>query len=422
MKKFIIFVSILMVSILISFFLFRWYTSNNHIEWSDEQFELANTIELDIPKYNGTSGSWWGHNQSKLGSYNQLIFLIDYDNSNLDNGNSSISNPFECTLRFIDNYEITDFDTVSCNSPGSVLTDELNDKVYFIFTEPSGPGNNGGFGWTGESETVMYEYDIDDTNLSLNMKHIVTPSRSDGKIRQGVTIDDSGNIAIAFGNYSGFIELYLYDYEDRTWSNSSVLSNNDNDTLMYCNVQMLDLDNVYMLCQQDTARDGHVYYQYVKFFTYIENVWGEKMIADYRTHELASEEDILVINSDLYLEGSNVHILTTAQRFYEVKHIVFDGSAYVDLDTSLIDESSSNSKIIELNDHLYYVSHRSYLGIPSIEVISIDDGESLYLLSGVIDYHYIYPITTSSDELALLIYPDSNEGKGIIYSIKEIVE
>ncbi len=378
---------------------------------------LSNTISMDTPKYNDTGGSWWGHNQQKLANIEDVVFYVDYDNSNLDFGNSSVDNPFVCNFMYLVENVKTEFDEQPCNSPGNILADAIHNKVYYIIVEPTGPAATGGFGWTGESTTVMYEYDFSPSNNNLDFveKHIVTPSISDGKIRQGTTIDDFGNIAIAYGSYSYNIELYLYNFETQIWSHEQVLSNNDNDTLMYCHVVMKDLDHVYILAHQDTAREGDVYYQYVKFFAFEDDAWTSKMIVDYRTHELAEESSTLVLNSDLYLDGDNIHILANATEFMEVTYYVYDGENYSLIEAKGLPKSVDNIKLESFDSVLYFITYSDDFQ-PTMKMINVETGETVYSVTGVSRNRYIYPLKITEEQFLLLIYPDQNE-LGNLYTI-----
>ena len=417
-KTIIIFFSVILV-ILVVLFITRTYISNSVVEWNNDEFGIVETVEMPSTQYNGVSGSWWGHNQYKLASLESTLFFIEYDNSALDNGNSSIDNPFTCRLKYLLDSTKVSIDDVPCNSPGIVLTDEGNHKVYFVIVEPTGPAATGGYGWTGESTTFVYEYDFNvlEHEALLVEKHIVTPSVSDGKIRQGATIDGSGNLAIAYGTYEGYIELYTFEYQTRVWSNNRVLSNEDNDSLMYCNVQMLDIENVYVLCQQDTAKDGHVYYQYVKFFAYKNGIWDEKMIADYREHSLAQIEDTLVINSDLYVIDNQVHIITTAQNFYEILHVVYEDDEYTYLETDRLPETTRNIKLVTIEDELYYIVFLSKYTVNAIDIYQVDSLNIVFSVTGVSNNHYFYPYVTKEDTLYILLYSNENE-PGHLYKLK----
>lgn len=413
MKKFI-FISGSFVLIFGFLFLgFKLYLKSNTIIWDETDFVYSEEIVMTTPKYNDTSGAWWGHNQYKLASINESIYFIEYDNSALDLSNSSSDNPFTCTITSIVEGIKTELDSVPCNSPGIILADVTNNKLYAIIVEPTGPASTGGFGWTGESTTFMYEYDVNTItyNITLVEKHQVTPSISDGKIRQGADIDELGNVAIAYGDYSGYIQLYVFNFQTRVWMHYNYLSNSDNDTLMYCNVQIKNTNNVYILCQQDTAINGRVLYQYVKFFAFEENVWSEKMIADYRNHERAESEDTLVLNSDLVLIEEDIHIITTAQNFIEVTHLVYRDNEYETIDMSKLPPSTENIKLIVFDDTTYYVIYYKKLSTCTIDIVNVDNFESVFSISGVPNKHYIYPHVTNQNEILILVYPnDDNDG------------
>lgn len=421
MKKMFLIIIALVGIVLGAFTGFRAYAKNNTIVLKSSGYEYINDYVMETPKFNEVSGSWWGHNQYKLASIGQTLFYIEYDNSALEFGNSSSDNPFTCSFKIINDEETNEIDKEPCNSPGIVLSDETNNRIYFILVEPTGAANNGGYGWTGISTTFMYEYSYnqDTFETSFVTKHQVTESLSDGKIRQGADIDEDGNIAIAYGDYSGYIQLYIFNYVTREWVHSSHLSNPDNDTLMYCNTQIIDLDNVYVLCQQDTAKNGRVLYQYVKFFTYEENVWKDKMIVDYRHHELADQEDTLVMNSDLLVIDNKVHIVTTAQNFHEIIHLVYDNGTYSSMDTTVLPSNTENIKLVEYDNEWYYVIYRRKYTIRAIDIFSSVSQDTVFSMIGVPNKQYIYPIAVNNNKLYLLMYPNNNES-GVLFELKHL--
>jgi len=404
---FILFLGILVLFTLVSF----------NIELNKDGFELDHTISRDYSPYD-SNGSDWGHNQTKLASLNNLIFTFNYDNSNLANGNSSDLNPYSCEFVYIKDDIEYSIDSKPCNRPGNVLTDIVNNKVYYILSEPTGYAHNGGYDFTNEAVTKMYEYSYSPSSDSLTLieEHIVTPSTSDGKIRQGVAIDSFGNIVIAYGSYDGYMNIYTFDLENRIWAHQSFLSNDTNDSLMYASVAMKDLNHIYILAEQDTSNEDGIFYQYVKFFAIEDgNILGT-IIADYRNHELADKYDTLVRNADIEIFNDEVHMMAVATKFFEVTYYIYADSTLALQDTSYMSKDTKNAKFFIQDDEIYITTMGKKLGflLPTFNIYSTSSQSKVYSLSSLLYNNYFY-IDATNDELHLLIYSNS---KGLLYYIK----
>lgn len=387
------------------------------IQTNRDLFELSSTHEMITSEYN-SNGSFWGHNQSKLASIGEVIFTFHYDNQNLVNGNSSDTNPYYSYFIMIVDGEEVQFDFGTCNRPGNVITDELNNKVYYILSEPAGPASDGGNDYSSYSQTVMYEYDFDPNTLDtlLVEKHIVTPVTSDGKIRQGVAIDDFGNIAIAYGTYDGYIVIYTYDYSFRIFEEYRYLSNTDFDSLMYCNVDILDLNHVYVLAEQDTSRDGHTFYQYVMFFALENNIWFSQMVVDYRNSDLAQKYDKMVINCDLMIVEGVVHMGAASSKANEVTYLTYENGGINIQDTSYFPRGTANFQFIEVDGELYVatMSFISQIFLPTFSILSVNEQKIVYKIVSVMNNRYFYLDVMDDRIINLLIY---GINKGKLYSI-----
>lgn len=387
-----------------------------NIQLNKDGFELDHKISREPSTYD-SNGSWWGHNQTKLASLNNLIFTFNYDNSNLSNGNSSDQNPYFCEFVYIKDDVEHIIDSKPCNRPGNVLTDTINNKVYYILSEPTGYASNGGKDHTNIAITKMYEYNYSPSSnqLTLIETHSVTPSVSDGKIRQGVAMDESGNIVIAYGTYDGYMNVYTFDLTNRVWNHQSFLSNDTNDSLMYASVAMIDLDHIYILAEQDTSNDDGTFYQYVKFFAIEnDNVTGT-IIADYRYHELAERHDKLVINGDIEIFNGQVHMLAVATMFFEVTYYIYSDNVFTLQDTSYMNKSTKNAKFFIQNDELYISSMSLTFSIlfPTFNIYDTTLKTKVYTITSVVLNNYFY-IDATDDALHLLIYSKS---KGSLYYI-----
>ena len=389
-----------------------------NIELKKDGFELDHKISRAPSPYD-SNGSDWGHNQTKLASLNNLIFTFNYDNSNLANGNSSDQNPYTCEFVYIKDDIEHIIDSKPCNRPGNVLTDTVNSKVYYILSEPTGPAyDSSGEDFTNFATTKMYEYSYAPSTdlLTLIEEHSVTPSTSDGKIRQGVAIDPFGNIVIAYGSYDGYMNIYTFDLELRAWDYLSFLSNDTFDSLMYASVAMKDLDHIYILAEQDTSNDDGVFYQYVKFFAIEDGNITGTIIADYRNHELADKYEKMVRNADIEIYNGEVHMIAVASKFFEVTYYVYSDNTFTIQDTSYMNKDIKNAKFFIQDNELYISSMSLKFGalIPTFNIYDVANQTKIYTLSSTILNNYFY-IASTETELYLLLYSRS---KGSLYYIK----
>lgn len=373
---------------------------------SGDAFELNHVVSMEASEYS-KNGSDWGHNQNKLASIGDVIFTFNFDNSNFENGNSSVDNPYYCEFVYVNEYEQTKFDEQTCNRPGNVLSDEERNKVYYILSVPTGPANEGGEDYSGVARTVMFEYDFDPILLELVLYevHDVTNDASDGKIRQGVDIDEVGNLIIAYGRYDSWMNVFTFDVENRVWQQYEIQTNNEGHSLMYSIPTMKDLEHFYVLSVQDVCNDDGCFYQYVKFFAYESGVWRDEMIVDYRDTELAETEEKIVLNSDCYYYDWQVHILTTAYKLSEVKYYIYEDGVFTERDTSFLSSGTSNLKFIEYNDTLMLTAIRIKLHLfaPRFEVYSLDSLERVFSISFVINNRYFY-VNGLENGMQLLMY------------------
>jgi len=415
LKVFLIIIIIL--ATIIGVFLSAAFLTLN-IEINKDKFELSAKKDMPVSEYD-KNGSDWGHNQSKLASIGDVIFTFHFDNSNLANGNSSDTNPYYVNFIMIVDKEEYQFGIGNANRPGNVLADEVNNKVYYILSEPAGPASNDGYDFSSFSQTVMYEYDfnVDTLEIILNEKHIVTPVSSDGKIRQGVDMDDSGNIAIAYGKYGGEMIIYTYNYSLRTFSEYTYQSNNDGDNLMYCNVAMLDLDHIYILAEQDTSIEDQTFYQYVMFFALEEGVWSSEIIVDYRDSDLADKHSEIVINSDIEIFDGVVHMAATSQLAKEVTYYTYELGELIEQDTDYLPKGTGNIKFIEIDGELFIATMSFTLRafLPTFSITSVSEENIVYKMILVVNNRYFYVDVLNDNSVTLLIYSNS---KGRLYTLE----
>ncbi|MCK7485159.1 MAG: hypothetical protein MZU97_06090 [Bacillus subtilis] len=232
----------------------------------------------------------------------------------------------------------------------------------------------------------------------------VDPPSSIGKIRQSVAIDANGNLAVAYGEYSGIMTVLTYDVQNNRWHKYQTLSNPDQDSLMYCYVELVDLDEFYTLCVQDTSRDGETYYQYVKLFAYESGVWSDYMVVDYRDHPIASKESHMVEHTEFKRIDGKLHIITRSNPLSEVRHFIYESHQITELTTTLKGRNGW-VRLLNVNETLYYVTTKlSFL--PMVEIVEVETGKVVYQAIGMAMGSYLYlGEAMTSGEIAILFYP-----------------
>jgi|GEM_PF-6750300 len=371
---------------------------------NNKDFEI--TSYRSIPKsVHENNGSWWGYNQSKLAIIDDTIFSFDYDNANFENGNPSLSNPYQCVFHKTEQGVTEIFGFADTERPCNVVADATHNLVYYFAVEPVGIniGNNGN---TGIAKTMMYVYQFhpNTKEISLQRSVEVDPPSSIGKIRQSVTVDHFGNIAIAYGEYSGMMTVLTYHSLEDRWEKHQTLSNPDQDSLMYCYIELVDLNHFYTLCVQDTSRDNTTYYQYVKLFEFKNDVWADFMIVDYRNLPEAQEESQLVEHTELKRIDDEVHIITRSNPLKEIKHFVYKNGVIEEMPNKLKGRHDW-IRLAEINDKLYYFSMRNTL-IATLDITEVSTGKRVFQTIGMAMGSYFYlGDEMEGGEIPMLFYP-----------------
>ena len=419
-KKFLKILSAVVVLIILSVFLLLVaFTGKIGIVTADSGFYISRKIDLDKSVYRN-NGSWWGYNQSKLASIGDTSFTFIYDNSNFANGNPSVTNSFKCKFIMINDGIIQEFGFGFAERPCNVLADEVRNKVYYFVVEPTrqNEGNNGN---TGIAKTMMYVYDFNPQTkeIVLNRTEQVVEEGSVGKIRQGAALDSEGNIAIAYGQYDGILKVHTYDIENDEWNDYQILTNPDNDSLMYAYVVMKDLQNFYVLCVQDTSTGNETYYQYVKMFAYENGLWTDTMVIDYRNEPEAQEKPNLVEHTEFCLINDKLHIITRSGKLSQIKHFVYDENGLTEQNTDFLKKGFFGHlwiRIAVVDNKMYYVCNKSGL-IPKLEIIDFETKATVFSYTGISAGSYIYlNKNQSNSEIQVLVLPS---GMDFLYNYSQ---
>jgi hypothetical protein len=408
MKKRTIVIRIL-IAVVILFFLMTstmivMITGPIELTLNQRSFETVSFETIEKSAYQN-NGSWWGYNQKKIAVLGDVSFSFDYDNSNYETGNPSLTNPYQCVFHHtIDGVKET-FGTAATERPCNVVADRDRMLVYYFVVEPTGE-NIGTNGNTAMARTMMYVYHFDATLQTTDLLRVeeVDPPSSIGKIRQSVAIDASGNLAVAYGEYSGIMTVLTYDVQNNLWHKHQTLSNPDQDSLMYCYVELVDLDEIYTLCVQDTSRDGETYYQYVKLFAYESGVWSDYMVVDYRDHPKAIKESHMVEHTEFKRIDGKLHIITRSNPLSEIRHFIYESHQITELTTTLKGRNGW-VRLLYVDETLYYVTTKLSF-IPMVEIIEVETGKVVYQAIGMAMGSYLYlGEAMTSGEIPILFYP-----------------
>jgi len=290
----------------------------------------------------------------------------------------------------IKNSVITVFGSGNCDRPCNVLADTERNKIYYFLIEET-QQNIGTNDFTGMAKTVMYVYDYNSESgeIILNRKEDIIPESSVGKIRMGSYIDSSGNIILAYGQYDGILKVHIFDVENNIWTIQQTMSNYDNDTLMYAYVIMENLQNFYVLCVQDTSKNGEVYYQYVKLFACNNENWTSTMVVDYRNSSIAETETSIVEHTELCFINNKIHLITRSKKMKEIIHYIYKDGQLIKQDTDFLSNNYEWIRLIELNEKMYYVANKTGI-IPTLDVIDAEKKEVVFSYMGISISSYIY--------------------------------
>jgi len=396
----------------------------NYIYNFDIRYHTISKIEIDKSKYHD-SGSWWGYNQKKLATIDDVTFSFHYDNSALDNGNSSETNPFKCHFIIIKDDIPEVFGSGNANATCNVLTDSVRNKVYYVVNEPVGGPNSGGYAWTGPGRIVIYTYDYNPVlkSVTFNNKYNLLEPSDDGRQRMGSAINNQGKIIISYGSYNAMLNVFIFDPINNSWNSHQTLSNPDNDSLMYNYTIIKDLDEFYILGIQDTAKNGDLYYQYVKLLGYKGGVWIEEMVVDYRETAEAQNNANMVEHKEFKLIDDKIHIITKSDVLNEIKYFIWDNNELLEQDISFIRKDSYWIRLVNTEDDLLFIYNYSNMLGSNLEIYSSTDKSKVYCNRNFTDKAYIYVNVGDNDLIQVLgicgSQKDYNKSKAYIYEISK---
>lgn len=373
------------------------------------KFEVRQEVELPNSSQH-ENGTWWGYNQSKIVSIENTTFTYYIDNANQINGVANRNNPNKAVFIMIKDGTVSEFDRQSASRPCNVLADKARGKVYYIVVEPMSYNDNGSYG-----RTMLYEYDYDKQtgDIEYVRSEEVVEEGSIGKIRSSAAIDSEGNIIIAYGDYDGYMHAHIYDISELKWTHHILKSNIDNDSLLYPYVIFINPDEFYLLAVQDTLIGDECYYQYVKFFAFKNSAWQEHIVVDYRDLPIAQQRAEIVTQSEFYLDGEDVHIITCAalsddlnDHSNTIEHYIYRNGTLIRQDKVKLSSNYNWIKVIKMDNKLYYVG----LGFRILDIVDYSSGRVIYRNRKVSKGSYIYVNRDwSEDELQVMICPGNQD-------------
>ena len=366
--------------------------------------KLKITAQINLENsYNDKNGYWWGFNQNKVASINDVEFTFTYYNSNLVNGNLSNTNPAYCNFFIIVNGIKTKFGEAPANRPCNVLVDNLNEKVYYIVSEPTDEPVQNMFDFTGRAKAVLYTYSFNSLTNEVNLSSVETVIESeetDGAIiRMGTAISKNGDLMIAYGSYNGYIITYIKANNDTKWARYVTLASDEGHSMMYDYAIIENPYKFHILALQDWSHNNNIYYQYAKLYSYegtsqdvvyqddapiisingypnysptsSNNGWTQTMVIDKRTSEVASA----VRTEDFILVDNKIHIVVRDSIEKKLLHYVYENN-----ELSLIKDDfklfTRMVRIVKYDDKLYYITYKTFLG--TIEIIEVETNNIMY--------------------------------------------
>ena len=378
----ILFVCVLIAAATVYYFFF----------YENYSFELRAEVSVKNSTYH-ENGTWWGYHQSKIVSINDTTFTYYIDNSTQVNGVANVNNPNKAVLLKIKDGVTEEFARLNTSRPCNILADSVRNKIYCIVIEPT-MEDSGASG-----KAMFYEYNFNPQSGAISFvgsEQVIASGDDDGRIRTSAAIDDSGNIAFAYGDYNATMQVYVRNIANGEWTNYNVKANDNvlihnlRDTPFYPYLVLKDLNTFYLLAVQDTNLLTANYYQYVQFFSYENGEWNSQYIVDYRDLPIAQTKPQLVEQTELFLDGEDLHIFTRANLSEKgkstIKHFVYKNGVITEIDATFLNTSLNWIKLVRISGKLYYVCN----DFRFLEVIDYETKERVFYTKKIPVGSYIY--------------------------------
>jgi hypothetical protein len=399
-KTFLKIVSLVVVIILgiAAFFYFSREAGANYI--ADY---ITEEIHITLPKsetFEVTSTAK-GDNQLKIARLGDEVFTFYLDNSGCTDPKVRGNDKTMRLIHIRNNGEYVVFDSIPVWMHGNVLVDEQSNRIYYTTYEEEYDNYN----YYGLVKIYAYSYE------NGTITRIAEETLADDKIimgeanpRVGADIDQDGNIAVAFGNYSATMFVYVYDKINDTWTKHSIGYNDTymQDCNLYPYVRIQGVDCIKVAANRDTSIDenGRLYINggrdYTRYFTYDGNNWENFIIADVRDLDPEGVKGLLATPIDLYIDNDkNTYVITNELNNFHYYRINPEG---VKTEIELIKLKKKISiefiRILTVNDKKYYVvsgnAMKGFKKTGYIELYEYDTHKLVYRNNSICNIPYLF--------------------------------
>jgi hypothetical protein len=415
-----IFLTIIITILIIIFavagvFYYIFSAGKNYI---DESFNEQINIILPKSETFKVTSTAKGDDQSKIARLNNSVFTFYLDNSACSDptarGNDKIMQLIE--IKEDGTYNI--FDSIPVWMHGNVLTDKEEQLIYYTTYEEE--YDNGQYYPAVKIYTYSYGEEIERIN-----EYAISDERTnafEANPRVGADIDEDGNIAVAFGNYSGIMFVYVYDKEHNKWIKHPIehyLDTYMGDSNLYPYVRLKGINCIKVVASRDTTNiEGGGLYDnplrnYTRYFSYDGSQWTHSIIADARDKD---NLDIEVKPLELFIDDAlNTHIIiqeNTKLHYYLIN--AAGEKSEIDLINFKNETAITFVRIIQLNNKKYYavsgIAVKGFKQTGYVEIYDYDTKKLKYRNNSVCNSPYLYVNKQSETDVIdmMIISRDKN--------------
>jgi len=406
----IIFIMILILSIV---GYFRYLSISNKISdiLTEEQF-------ISLPKsetYKVTSTAK-GDNQSKIARLGTDVYTYYLDNSGCVDANARGNDKTMRLLQINENGEVNEFDSIPVWMHGNVLVDETRQLIYYTTYEELFE-NNQYFG-----QVKIYTYQIQNNVLTKVLEYVLKDDRIhpyQANPRVGASIDQEGNIAVAYSDYNGTMYVHVYNAQTNEWIEHQIdyyLDTYYQDCNLYPYVRLQGVNHIRLIANRDTQmnEDGSIspelYRDYTRYFAYDGATWNHFIFSDCREEKQSSTPLDLLFDEDL-----NAHIIIKEGN--QIIYYKIDSSGVQteeELPFLKLELAITFIRFLEVDDHLYYVDSgqglTGFSRVGYVEIIDASTKKTVYETNKVCYEPYLYLTDCSANGVVdmMVISRDKN--------------
>ncbi len=369
---------------------------------------ITEEISIILPKseqYKVTSTAK-GDNQYKVARLGEDVFTFYLDNAEAVDASSRGNDKTMQLIHIKQDGTYVIFDFISVWMHGNVLVDPNLNNIYYTSYEEDYVDN------IYYSQVKIYTYhfeegEIEQTNMTILNDDRLNPWEANPRV--GADIDDEGNIAVVYGDYSGVMHVHVYDPAFQTWTKHDIEHYHDtylNDSNLYPYVQIEGLDCIRIVASRDTStladqsRVDNPLRDYTRYFAYDGDTWTHEIIADYRDVTVSNGKASSAVPTSLMIdEERNAHIITKEDGSFHYYLIPINGvKAELSLFSIGFEKLIQMIRMVSVDGYRYLIvtgdGLKGFEMTGYVEIYDFDTHKLLYRNSSVCKVPYLY---TSQD-------------------------